>query len=103
MSCSLTANGVDGKLALVSCSAEFRKDLLDSLPCGNGALIGKTHTNGLLGFDCDGIEDDFVLAALDIEHIQQIFHANVMGRERRRIIARELRSGARHRTDWVSI
>ena len=62
---------------------QLRQDLLHSLVRGSGAEIRKAHRDGLVWIDGDGVEDNFASAALHIEHVQQIFNANIMGGQRR--------------------
>jgi len=88
---------------LLRSGAKFGEDLSYRFASRNCALLGKAHANRLLWIDRDGVENDLVLTALNIEHVEQVFHADVVRREGGRIIARELRRSARHRADRVTI
>jgi len=74
--------------------SEFSEYFLHGHFCGLFGFRGETHRNGLLRIDGNGVENYVAAAALHVESIEQVLDADVMSRERRRIVGRESRRGA---------
>lgn len=82
---------------------QFGEDAANGQVGGCLGLHGQVHRNGLVRVDGDGVENDLSLAALDIEHIEEIFDADVVGGECGWIVARKAGCGARDSAEWVAV
>src|SRR4051794_27350690 len=74
-----------------------------SFVCRLPARIRQIHRDLLVWIDADRVEDHVAIAALHVERVQQVLHANVVRGERGRIIFRELGRSARDGADGVFV
>ena len=99
--------GADSRDRLCGAGACVGLQLIQNHLSGYGygllCLGGRAHANGLFWVDGDGVEDDLVAAAMDVEDVEQVFHADIVGSERGGVIARETRGGAGDCADGVAV